>query len=282
MSGMKQPSPPAGAALVARQVGHQMLALGRTWSELLARTRSAAKWALFPGMNLHARLRYSRLPRHFGSSDGRPHRVLDAGCGNGMLAFQSYRRGASVLGVSIKDGEVAGCRALFNDYLGIDGGRLAFARADLYEMELEDESLDEIICTEVLEHILGDELVCRKFWKALKPGGVLHITSPNAEHPYNSAFPLDPEEKGGHVRPGYSPQGYRDLLEPIGFRIAAVEPLGGPVRQLFNRWIKETQAKLGPAAGLPLFLLALPCLALESRARERACPFAYYVKALKP
>jgi SAM-dependent methyltransferase len=251
----------------------------REWS---AGIRLGLKWALFPGLNLHARLRYSRLPRHFGSSDGRPHRVLDAGCGNGMLAFQSYRRGASVLGVSIKDGEVAGCRALFNDYLGIDGGRLAFARADLYEMELEDESLDEIICTEVLEHILGDELVCRKFWKALKPGGVLHITSPNAEHPYNSAFPLDPEEKGGHVRPGYSPQGYRDLLEPIGFRIAAVEPLGGPVRQLFNRWIKETQAKLGPAAGLPLFLLALPCLALESRARERACPFAYYVKALKP
>jgi 2-polyprenyl-3-methyl-5-hydroxy-6-metoxy-1,4-benzoquinol methylase len=262
-------------AVMQRQAGERTGADSRRQIEWMARVRLGLKWAFFPGLNLHARLRYSRLPRQFGAADGEARRVLDAGCGNGMLAYASYLRGADVLGISLKEREVSGCRALFNVHLGISDGRLAFAKSDLYELELERESFDEIICTEVLEHIRDDRLICRKLWQALKPGGVLHLTAPNAEHPYNGSFPLDHDEQGGHVRPGYTPRDWRDLLEPIGFRIAAVEPLGGPVRQFFNRRIKEAQRRFGPAAGLPLFLLALPFLPLESRARERACPFAY-------
>ena len=253
-----------------------MTALARDWPTL-------ARWLIFPGVNLHARLRNARLPAHFGSArPGEARRVLDAGCGNGMLAYQSCLRGNHVLAITVKDREVAGCRALFNRWLGIGPERLAFEKRNLYELELADASLDEVICTEVLEHLKMDELVCRKFWAALKPGGVLHVTAPNATHPYNRAFPLDPAESGGHVRSGYTPEDYRALLKPIGFRIAAVEPLGGPVRQLFNRLIKEVQARFGAAAGLPLFALALPALSFESRRRERACPFAWYVKAVKP
>lgn len=245
--------------------------------------RQSLRWLLFPGVNLHARLRNERLPAHLGSAPcGRLRRVLDAGCGNGMLAYQSYLKGNQVVGITLKDREVSGCRQLFNERLGIGPQALSFDKCSLYEVTLQEASLDEIICTEVLEHIVQDALVCRKFWAALKPGGVLHVTAPNADHPYNRSFPLDGNEGGGHVRCGYAPGDYRALLEPIGFRIEIVEPLGGPVRQFFNRLIKEAQGRWGPAAGIPLFVVALPFLMFESRRRERARPFAYYVKAVKP
>lgn len=241
------------------------------------------KKILFPGINLHARLRYERLPAFFRSaSSATPLRVLDAGCGNGMLSYQSYLKGNEVIGISFKDSEVKGCQALFNRYLGVPEQKLCFRHGNLYQLDFPPESFDEIICAEVLEHLRHDTAVCQAFWRILKPGGVLHVCAPNADHPYNATFPLDLDEKGGHVRPGYTLTDYRELLEPMGFRIEQSVGLGGPVRQAFNWRIKDMQAKFGPAAGLPLFLLALPCLAFESATRERVMPFSIYVKAVKP
>jgi SAM-dependent methyltransferase len=244
--------------------------------------RTHLKWRLFPGVNLHARHRYRLLPAHFGAPPaGKTRWVLDAGCGNGMLAFKSHLLGNRVIGITFKENEVAGCRRLFNEHLAIPEGLLTFRLGNLYELDFPDESFDEIICSEVLEHLRGDDAVCRRFSRLLKPGGCLHVCAPNAEHPYNAAFPLDPDESGGHVRPGYSLALYRLLLEPIGFEIDRVQGLGGPVRQAFNRRIKELQARFGAAAGVPLFLLSLPCLPFENRAKERYMPFSIYVRAVK-
>ncbi|MEM8973288.1 MAG: class I SAM-dependent methyltransferase [Pseudomonadota bacterium] len=246
--------------------------------------RNSLKWLLHPGINLHARLRNRRLPAYFGRSSDTDQirRVLDAGCGNGMLSYQSYLRGNEVLGLSIKDNEVAGCRRLFNQYLGIPEDRLRFKNANLYDIEFQDAEFDEIICTEVLEHIRDDDEICMKFWRALKPGGALHITAPNSAHPYNRDFPIDEHERGGHVRPGYTLAEFKSLLEPIGFKIELSDGLGGPVRQAVNRRIKEVQRKYGVAAGVPLFALAPPLLLFDSRQKERDLPFSIYVKAIKP
>ena len=45
--------------------------------------------------------------------------VLDAGCGNGMLAYKNLLLGNRVIGITFKENEVAGCRLLFNDHLSI-------------------------------------------------------------------------------------------------------------------------------------------------------------------
>jgi SAM-dependent methyltransferase len=248
---------------------------------MIGSAKDAVKWMLFPGTNLHARLRYSHLPQYFGMAiPAEARSILDAGCGNGMLSYQAFLKGNSVLGISFKTKEVVGCRSLFNDYVGIPEERLRFAHANLYELDFPEAIFDEVICTEVLEHLRDDAAVCRAFWRWLKPGGVLHITAPNSEHPYNAAFPLDHEESGGHVRAGYTLDSYRKLLEPIGFRIAASVGLGGSIRQAFNRRIKEVQARFGAPAGIPLFLMALPFLRLE-RLGKTAQPFSLYVRAVK-
>lgn len=245
--------------------------------------KQSLRMAIFPGVNLHARLRYKRIPKHFGSGDQRAGRqVLDAGSGNGMLAYQAWKQGARVVGVSLKPSEVTGARRLFNNYRRIPETELRFIEGNLYALDFPDASIDVIICSETLEHLRHDDAVCRDFWRLLKPGGVLHVCAPNADHPYNISFPLDPEEHGGHVRPGYTLETWRALLEPIGFQIQISEGMGGPIRQFFNRRIKETQERFGALAGVPLFVLAQLFLPFESRAAETRMPFSIYVQATKP
>jgi SAM-dependent methyltransferase len=241
--------------------------------------KNRIKWWLFPGINLHSRLRYERLPKLFGSSQQRERVVLDAGCGNGMLAYRAWAKGNRVIGVTFKESEVRGCRALFNGYLGIPEAELSFRQGNLYELDFPDMSCDEIICAEVLEHLRRDEEVCRRFWELLKPGGILHVCAPNARHPYNENFPLDKNEQGGHVRPGYTAESYRQLLEPIGYEVGNVVPLGGPVRQAFSRRIKESQERYGPLAGFPWFLASLVFLPFENPKLEREVPFSIYLQA---
>ena len=207
--------------------------------------------------------------------------VLDAGSGNGMLAFQSYRKGNRVVGVSFKPAEVRGSQELFNQYLGVPEDKLRFIEGNLYELDFPEGCFDEIICSEVLEHLLDDKRVCRSFWRLLKPGGVLHVCAPNAEHPYNASFPLDENESGGHVRSGYTVETYRELLDTIGFSIVDIEGLGGALRQWFNGRIKTLQSRFGAWAGVPLFLVAVVLLPLERRESEKRCPYSIYIKAVK-
>lgn len=242
--------------------------------------KATLKALVFPGMNLHARERYARLPSKFGSEVACGTHVLDAGCGNGMLSYQAWRLGARVLGISIKQKEVDGCRAMFNRGRNIPEDGLRFENLNLYAMASDSYQFDAIICTEVLEHIRDDRGVCRKFFELLKPGGCVHITAPNADHPYNRTFPLDHDEKGGHVRPGYTEASYRQLLQPIGFHVEEVSGLGGPVRQAFNRRIKAVQERFGAAAGLPLFLASLPFLPFDPP--DPDVPFSLYARARKP
>lgn len=243
--------------------------------------RDTIKWWLFPGINLHARQRYRVLPRHFGVlGNGSPGVVLDAGCGNGMLAYQSYRAGNRVIGVSIKEGEVERNRRLFNRGFGIPEDRLCFQVHNLYDLKSLEIQFDQVICSEVLEHIRRDEDLCRVFFQVLKPGGVLHLCCPNADHPDHANYPLDPHERGGHVRPGYTEKSYRALLEPIGFRVSQPIGLGGPLRQAFNKRITAIQETAGLLPGLVLFGMCWPWLWLDKA--NPSMPYSLYVQAMKP
>lgn len=247
------------------------------------RLRENIKWLMFPGLNLHARLRFRSLPKYFGSAkNGRERLVLDAGCGNGMLSYQSYLRGNRVIGVSIKEGEVARNRKLFNEFHGIPEDRLQFRVHNLYDVASLGMQFDEIICTEVLEHIERDEDVCRSFFEILKPGGVLHLCCPNADHVYNQEDEIDEHEGGGHVRSGYTWQSYQSLLDPLGFELSEPIGLGGPIRQGCNNLILAAQKYGRLALGIPMFLAVAPLTALDVFAPKSITPFCLYVRARKP
>jgi 2-polyprenyl-3-methyl-5-hydroxy-6-metoxy-1,4-benzoquinol methylase len=243
--------------------------------------RERIKWQLFPGLNLHARLRYRRLPNEFqGPVNGEERRVLDAGCGNGMLAYQSYLKGNRVLGVSLKEGEVARNKKMFNRYLGIPADKLSFQVHNLYDAKSLGADFDEVICTEVLEHIERDTDVCRSFYEILKPGGVLHLCCPNSAHPDHQTYHLDESESGGHVRSGYTWETYKALLEPIGFEVSEPIGLGGPLRQACNKRITQAQHFGRLPLGLAAFAVLAPLAVFDTD--QPAVPYCLYVTARKP
>lgn len=243
--------------------------------------RDRIKWLLFPGTNLNARLRYRLIPKHLQPTRGNSQwTILDAGCGNGAIAYQCYRRGYRVLGVSIKD-EVVRNQRLFNEMLGIPKEALCFKELNLYEVEqLGENQFDEIICTEVLEHIRGDHQVVAGYYRVLKPGGVLHVCCPNADHPYHRRYPLDPNESGGHVRSGYTEATYRELLEPVGFEVSRPVGVGGYWRHQGNEWIRAIERIGGVQAGVMAFLFVAPLPILDRVIPST--PFSLYVQARKP
>ena len=171
-------------------------------------------------------------------------------------------------------------RRLFHHLLHVPDERLRFEVMNLYDLPSLDMEFDEIICTEVLEHIADDRRVCKSFWDSLEPGGVLHLCCPNAAHPDNQAQALDERESGGHVRAGYTVESYRALLEPIGFRIDRVIGLGGPVRQWCNKRITGAQVVAGLPLGVLAFFLLWPFSWLD--AAQPKVPYSLYVRAVKP
>ncbi len=96
-------------------------------------------------------------------------RVLDVGCGGGILAESMARRGAEVLGIdlSVKPLRVAQLHALES---GITGLRYREVSAE----ELADElpaSFDVVTCLEMLEHVPQPASVVQACARLVKPGG---------------------------------------------------------------------------------------------------------------
>jgi SAM-dependent methyltransferase len=229
-----------------------------------------------PGSDIFTRRRVL-LEKHWrpGARD-----VLDAGFGNGWFAYRAYRSGANVTGLAIQEALIPKARGLYNDLLGIPEERLRFLRMNLYDLPALGRRFDEIICYETLEHIKDDERICRNFFETLRPGGVLHLCCPNAEHPRWREEDLDLEERGGHVRYGYTEADYRRLLEPLGFKLDVVEGVGGSVLvALQEQWQTAARKLLGEVGALAVSLIAVPFVWVDPKRPKT--PFSIYVRAVR-
>jgi SAM-dependent methyltransferase len=230
---------------------------------------------IYPGLDLHVRSR-ALLSRFWAAGD---RRVLDAGCGNGYFSWLAYRSGARVLGLSFDGVQVHKAGRFLLEELRADPSRLAFEQRNLYHLDTESRTFDEIICYEVLEHLDRDREVLAHFHRLLQPGGVLHLCCPNRAHPRHQREVLDTTESGGHVRPGYVEEDYRELLEPLGFRIERVVGVGSRALYLCDEVVRAVRSCVGDWAALPLFWAALPVVWMERL--DPPTPFSLYVKAVK-
>lgn len=238
--------------------------------------RYRCKRILFPGLEFHTRSRYRFLPQFF-----RPGLIdtLDAGSGNGYLAWAAYKLGNRVLAIDKNPQMVARTQDFFQR-IGAKQERLTFAVHNLYDLRKLDRKFDQIICSETLEHIKEDRATVRCFYDLLRPGGVLHLCCPFARHPGHNLGRVDEPETGGHVRDGYTPEGYRELLESVGFRIMISVGLGAPVIVSLDKKMCLMREKWGEPGALILFLLSLPLELFDHR--NPSVPFSIYAQALKP
>jgi SAM-dependent methyltransferase len=187
-----------------------------------------------------------------------PVATLDAGTGNGAFAMYAATRGNDVTGVSDFPPSLAKAerRARMS---GLD--RVSFRALDLRQLDRHAGELgpyDQVLCFEVIEHILDDRKLLRDLAAVIRPGGRLMITTPYLHHiPYFDEHVSEVED-GGHVRVGYTHEQMDALLADAGFRVASRDYLSGAVSQALNNLMQRGNhlaPHLGWAATFPLRVL---------------------------
>jgi len=103
-------------------------------------------------------------------------RVLDGGCGGGILAESMAERGASVVGIDLADAALSVARLHALD-TGAQLEYLSIAAEDYAEEQAE--TFDVVTCLEVLEHVPSPASTIAACAKLVKPGGTLYFSTIN-------------------------------------------------------------------------------------------------------
>jgi 2-polyprenyl-6-hydroxyphenyl methylase/3-demethylubiquinone-9 3-methyltransferase len=106
------------------------------------------------------------LRSHFGTGQGL--RVLDVGCGGGLLAEELANRGCSVTGVDPSEGSLAVAR----DHAARAGLQIEYQPAIAEALPLPDGAFDAVICCDVLEHVGRPRQAMAEAARVLRSGGL--------------------------------------------------------------------------------------------------------------
>ncbi len=185
-----------------------------------------ADWAFYP--TYLAKLDYTR---RYLRALAPATRVLDAGCGEGVL-LDEFRTRLAMEGID-PHYESATVR-----------------RGSLLALPYADASFDRALCLDVLEHLpFADQpLALAELFRVLVPGGELLVSVPNLAHLQSRVHFL---VRGRLIRtaglakhPGDRPVAeYLDLARRAGFRLRARAGIF-PTVPVLTRWIRRSPARL--------------------------------------
>lgn len=142
-------------------------------------------------------------------------RVLDAGSGFGQYThyIASRQPGWSVLAVDLKADEIEACRKFA---LASGQTNTTFEVSDLTRLTGSDR-FDLILSVDVMEHIEADELVFSNFYRSLRKGGMLLISTPSDRGGSGVTHASDNSFIEEHVRDGYGIGEITQKLNKAGF-----------------------------------------------------------------
>ncbi len=133
-------------------------------------------------------------------------RILDIGCGSGRHTCEAYRRREVVAigsDLSFDDVREAVDRLRYHDALEEHGGGAwGVLVSDIKSLPFKDNSFDNVVCSEVLEHIPDDKKAISEIIRVLKPGKTLVVSVPRYM-PERICWALSDEyynANQGHVR----------------------------------------------------------------------------------
>lgn len=165
-------------------------------------------------------------------------RGLDIGADNGVISYLLRQRGGRWHSADLDDRAVGSIRQLVGtDVHQIDGGVTPF----------EDAAFDQIVIVDFLEHIADDRRFARELARILRPGGQVIINVPHLKprsllNRFRHAIGLT-DEWHGHLRPGYSLEGLREILGPA-FRIEESATYSGAFSELIDTLLNGLYLKL--------------------------------------
>lgn len=134
-------------------------------------------------------------------------RGLDIGADNGVISYLLRQRGGSWHSADLDERTVRSIQQLVGtDVHQIDGGVTPF----------DDGAFDQIVIVDFLEHIPDDRRFAQELARITRPGGQVIINVPHLKpgslvNRLRHAIGLT-DEWHGHLRPGYSLEGLRQLL----------------------------------------------------------------------
>lgn len=103
-------------------------------------------------------------------------RVIDIGCGDGLLSEGMARRGATVTGIDLGEAPLAVAR-LHADKSGVEVEYLQVLAEEIAEQRAGE--YDAVTCLEMLEHVPDPASVIRACAKLVKPGGQVFFSTIN-------------------------------------------------------------------------------------------------------
>jgi SAM-dependent methyltransferase len=120
----------------------------------------------------------------------------------------------------------AHCRYETQDFCQYQGPLVKYLEPVNYVCEitripLPDGSLDCVLCTEVLEHVVDPVAVLNEFHRLLKPGGKVLLTAPQSSYVHMEPY---------HYYGGFTRYWYEHWLPHTGFTVESITPQGGPGR----------------------------------------------------
>lgn len=136
-------------------------------------------------------------------------RGLDIGGDNGVISYLLRQRGGRWHSADLDERTVRSIQQLVGtDVHQIDGGVTPF----------EDGAFDQIVIVDFLEHIPDDRAFAQELARITRPGGQVIINVPHLKpgsmlNRLRHAIGLT-DEWHGHLRPGYTLEGLRQLLAP--------------------------------------------------------------------
>lgn len=151
-----------------------------------------------------------------------------------IIANSHYAKGDLLdIGCGTKPYEKVFAAASVQKHLGLEyspesgyWGNRADVYGDAAALPFSSESVDTILCTEVMEHVPDPEKVIAEFARVLRPGGVVITTAPFF-YPIHDEFDFF----------RYTDKGLAEIMKRYGLAIETVQPLSGTgvtIALLFN------------------------------------------------
>jgi ubiquinone/menaquinone biosynthesis C-methylase UbiE len=169
----------------------------------------------YPALGLHVRATaVLRILKKLAA----PRRILDAGCGRGILTFEMAKifRNAVIVGVDKRQCVIDENTAIANA-CGLKN--CIFITSDLLKLA-DKEKYDCILSTDNMEHMEDDDKLLELFYALITPGGNLILHVPHMQRNIFGWKRTNFMGIEGHVRPGYYLDDLVDKIKKIGFDIS--------------------------------------------------------------
>ncbi len=101
-------------------------------------------------------------------------KIIDVGCGAGILSYNLAMNNGKVVGFDIHKGNLRKIRSIYNDYI-----YFYLINGNVIRIPFKSHSFDVLFALDVLEHIKDIDTVLAEIKRILKTGGLLVVSIPN-------------------------------------------------------------------------------------------------------